>query len=211
MFKTIIIVVAILFAIFLLANSLGITGNVVRHMPEEPVCEEPYIRHAKSCCLDQNSNNICDNDEQEEDIVEETNNNPVGCLTDRSCASGTTCYKGECIRLNSPSCTITPGISCEDFLVDRGAIALNLRNGMGDELKDVTVEITNFNGGTSICQLSCISGCDGDNMPHGELTTWKSTNCDFVISGRVFGADIIFNYLGASGLTHSKTGSLIIS
>lgn len=28
------------------------------------VCNDPYIRHGTSCCLDQNKNNICDNDEK---------------------------------------------------------------------------------------------------------------------------------------------------
>ena len=27
------------------------------------VCEKPYIRHATACCLDQNENKICDQDE----------------------------------------------------------------------------------------------------------------------------------------------------
>ena len=30
----------------------------------EIVCNEPYIRHADDCCLDTNSNNICDVDEE---------------------------------------------------------------------------------------------------------------------------------------------------
>lgn len=34
------------------------------------VCESPYIRHASGCCLDQNSNNICDNDESLSDNKE---------------------------------------------------------------------------------------------------------------------------------------------
>ena len=28
-------------------------------------CEQPYMRHASGCCLDQNDNNICDSDDRE--------------------------------------------------------------------------------------------------------------------------------------------------
>ena len=30
---------------------------------KEVVCEKPYIRFGKTCCLDKNGNNICDSDE----------------------------------------------------------------------------------------------------------------------------------------------------
>ncbi|MCK4589360.1 MAG: hypothetical protein KAT77_02885 [Nanoarchaeota archaeon] len=48
------------------------------------VCNEPYIRFADSCCLDQNENNICDDDESGVVIVKGktqeglTNENPIG-------------------------------------------------------------------------------------------------------------------------------------
>jgi len=44
------------------------TGNVVIDTPEETnkvVCNEPYILVGTSCCLDQNDNSICDNDESQ--------------------------------------------------------------------------------------------------------------------------------------------------
>jgi len=37
----------------------GITGKAV----EEIICNSPYIRYEKGCCLDSNNNSICDNDE----------------------------------------------------------------------------------------------------------------------------------------------------
>tara|TARA_Y100000310_G_scaffold337570_2_gene425014 strand:+ start:297 stop:1181 length:885 start_codon:yes stop_codon:yes gene_type:complete len=37
------------------------------------VCNQPYIRFGTSCCLDQNENNICDNDEKKkEDVTTES-------------------------------------------------------------------------------------------------------------------------------------------
>jgi sporulation protein YlmC with PRC-barrel domain len=44
------------------------TGEVV----EEVVCNSPYIRHGKECCLDINNNSICDPDEVIKEGVNET-------------------------------------------------------------------------------------------------------------------------------------------
>ena len=52
------------------------------------VCNKPYIRFADSCCLDQNENNICDNDENGVVVVKAktdeglTNDNPIGEVND---------------------------------------------------------------------------------------------------------------------------------
>lgn len=114
-------------------------------------------------------------------------------------------------RFLPSSCTITPGISCEDFAVvdSTNAITLTLRNGMGDDLTSVGVEITKPDGGTSICTLGCTSGCTGGTtMPDGQLTTWSATICtDTGSAGSKFKGDIKFTYTGA-GIPHTKTGSM---
>ena len=38
-------------------------------------CDPPYIRYATGCCLDQNSNNICDKDEKTQDESEQEDDN----------------------------------------------------------------------------------------------------------------------------------------
>jgi len=35
------------------------------------VCSSPYIRHAASCCIDRNANNVCDDDEEEKPLFVE--------------------------------------------------------------------------------------------------------------------------------------------
>ena len=45
------------FVIIIIAVSLSSTGRIVA------VCNYPYIQVGEDCCLDQNSNSICDNDE----------------------------------------------------------------------------------------------------------------------------------------------------
>jgi len=41
----------------------GLKGNVISDN-REVTCNPPYIKVGDSCCLDQNYNNVCDNDEQ---------------------------------------------------------------------------------------------------------------------------------------------------
>jgi|SRR3989344_7605634 len=49
------VVAVIVFAIVFISNS---------NKSQEITCNYPYIKVGVSCCLDQNSNNVCDNDEQ---------------------------------------------------------------------------------------------------------------------------------------------------
>ncbi len=117
-------------------------------------------------------------------------------------------------RFLPSSCTITPGVSCEDFVVDyvdgtNDAITITLRNGMGDDLDSVAVTITDPDGGATICPLACSNGCAGTSMPDGTLTTWGATTCPGVgAAGSKFKGDILFAYTGAGGLSHTKTGSI---
>lgn len=72
------IIPLIILSIFLLVGATGCTqqsatGLSIREFPEEPtieeikepeiICNPPYMRFADSCCLDKNSNDICDSDE----------------------------------------------------------------------------------------------------------------------------------------------------
>lgn len=123
-------------------------------------------------------------------------------------------------RFLPSSCTVTPGISCEDFVVDyvdggNDSITLSLRNGMGDDLTNVDVAINEPDTSTAVCTLSCSSGCTGtgsDTMPDGELTIWSDSNCTggggVGSQGSKFKGDILFTYTGTGGLNHTKTGAL---
>lgn len=123
-------------------------------------------------------------------------------------------------RFLPTSCTIMPGVSCEDFVVDyvdgtNDAITLNLRNGIGDDITSVGINITEPDTSTSICDLACTNGCTGsanDTMPDGILTTWAATDC---IGGSGVGAaaskfkgDVVISYVGTGGLAHTRTGSM---
>jgi len=47
------------------------SGGGFNDMVQDIVCNAPYIRHADDCCLDQNSNGICDDDESLVSVMEE--------------------------------------------------------------------------------------------------------------------------------------------
>tara|TARA_Y100000310_G_scaffold270310_1_gene284074 strand:+ start:273 stop:1109 length:837 start_codon:yes stop_codon:yes gene_type:complete len=56
------------------------------------ICNDPYIRVGTSCCLDKNSNEVCDDDESQ--IIEEDNS----CNTDFDCDQWWTCEMDKCER-----------------------------------------------------------------------------------------------------------------
>ena len=59
-------------------------------------CNYPYIRHASDCCLDQNENKICDEDELIEEIVEEEKE--IICQEE--------CFKDSCEGKYLKECTL---------------------------------------------------------------------------------------------------------
>ncbi len=101
------------------------------------------------------------------------------------------------------SCTLVPGLSCEDFKVEGdpdNKVTLVIQNGMGQDLNPITV----FVGGA--CNGS-ISGVGG--LTDGEKETFVIT-CNPLtplISSR-FKEDITIEYKAESGLYHNVTGSL---
>lgn len=46
-----------------------ITGATIKELGEEIICNSPYIRYAETCCLDKNSNNMCDEDETNQEKI----------------------------------------------------------------------------------------------------------------------------------------------
>ena len=93
------------------------------------------------------------------------------------------------------SCTIAPGISCDDFKVSPTSVDLVLRNGMGSDLTNLTVSIAGCasdtqalwsDGATSVIELM---GC----TQNGGL-------------GSRFKGDLTLTYVSGSGLSHTKTG-----
>jgi len=57
-------IIFIFFLLFIMFKPLIFTGNSLKEEDKDKVtCNSPYIKVGTSCCLDQNSNKICDSDE----------------------------------------------------------------------------------------------------------------------------------------------------
>lgn len=64
--------------------------------PSGPICNPPYIIKGNDCCLDQNSNQICDTDEQQPPSVQDH------CPS--SCDDGDECTKDYCSAVTGYEC-----------------------------------------------------------------------------------------------------------
>lgn len=118
-------------------------------------------------------------------------------------------------RFLPSSCTIAPGIGCDDFKVTYAAagastVQLLLRNGLGESLTSVDV---------------AIAGCTDDPQASGDATdTWTDgkllddqtngitlTACSTAVvpsAGSRVKTDITITYTGQSGLSKTVTGQL---
>jgi hypothetical protein len=157
---------------FLIMVLLAIFFSACSTTQKQPVCNSPYILVGTSCCLDQNSNNVCDNDET---IVPPTPKEFCGdgkCQTDESFSS---CPE-DCE--SSPEKTI--GIRAFDYDKNEKKITvlqiedpnyhpdwtLNAKGyGKDSDLKfekEVTLDCWGFSSGDSGSGArGCINGCTG--------------------------------------------------
>jgi|SRR3989344_556018 len=112
-------------------------------------------------------------------------------------------------RFLPESCTIMPGISCDEFKViaNGGGATLVLRNGMGSQLTGVNLTLDD-DGTTIACVLSC--GADCATLDDGEQDTFiAATGCSASGSnpGTKFKGAITLVYT-KDLVSHSKTGTL---
>ena len=107
-------------------------------------------------------------------------------------------------RFAPESCTIAPGISCDDFKVNATTATFILRNGMGKDLSSVSVSFSTCNqsseadGDDTWADGTVLGGSDGITL----------TGCSFT-SGTRIKQDITISYKDPSGITHTKTGQVI--
>jgi hypothetical protein len=105
-------------------------------------------------------------------------------------------------RVLPSSCTIAPGIGCDDFKVGTDTVQLVLRNGMGDDLSAVTVATagctadSNANGDDTWSDGSVIGGSGGVTL----------TSCSNGALGARFKQDVTVTYTSSAGVTHTVTG-----
>ena len=98
------------------------------------------------------------------------------------------------------SCTLPPGLGCTDFKVDADGVTLVIQNGMGLDLKNMSISVC---GG-----LAEEGSTPGDvTLTDGEEDTFVIT-CIPPITDSKFKEDITITYTSESGLDHTMTGSI---
>jgi hypothetical protein len=98
------------------------------------------------------------------------------------------------------SCTMAPGIGCDDFKVTATDAQLVLRNGLGQDLTAVTVAISGCTTSASLSwnDGSVLNGASGLTL----------TGCSNGAAGSRFKQDVTLAYTASSGISHTVTGTL---
>lgn len=103
-------------------------------------------------------------------------------------------------RFLPSSCTIAPGISCDDFKVTGTSVQLLLRNGMGDDLTGVSLAIS----GCGTASQSAWN--DGAVLGGAGGVTLTCTSNGAV--GSRFKQDVTITYTSSAGVSHTVTGEV---
>ena len=107
-------------------------------------------------------------------------------------------------RFLPSSCTIAPGIGCEDSKVAAATVQLVLRNGMGDDLTAVNVVVSGCTASTEANADDAWN--DGDVLGGADGITL--TACSNGAAGSRFKQDVTVTYIGSAGISHTVTGTL---
>ncbi len=100
------------------------------------------------------------------------------------------------------SCTIAPGLGCDDFKASTNSVQLILRNGIGGDLSGVSVSITG---------CTADSDADGDdNWGDGTVLGGDAgitlASCSNGESGSRLKKDVSVMYTSDAGINHTVTG-----
>jgi uncharacterized protein (UPF0333 family) len=107
-------------------------------------------------------------------------------------------------RFLPSSCTIAPGLGCDDFKVETATAQLIMRNSLGDDLTAVTVALTGCtasaeaNGDDAWNNGDILGGSDGITL----------TACTNGATGARFKQDVTVTYTSGSGISHTATGEI---
>ncbi len=105
-------------------------------------------------------------------------------------------------RFLPSSCTLIPGLSCDEHKATSAGATLIIRNGMGSNVAIDTITLT----GTGVSGCTAQSG----SIVDGATATFTIPCSTFPSSGTRVKADIDLDYtLSGSTLGHNVTGSLV--
>ena len=107
-------------------------------------------------------------------------------------------------RFLPSSCTIAPGMGCDDFKATPTTVQLLLRNGLGSDLTAVSVAIvgctasTEANGDDAWNDGTVLGGADGITL----------NGCSNGVVGSRFKNDVAVTYTSSAGVSHTVTGTI---
>ena len=107
-------------------------------------------------------------------------------------------------RFLPSSCTVGPGIGCDDHKVDATTVQLLLRNGLGQSLTAVDVAVAGCtasaeaDGDDTWTDGQVLGGADGITL----------TVCTNGAAGSRFKQGVVLSYTSSSGVAHVVTGDL---
>ena len=98
------------------------------------------------------------------------------------------------------TCTITPGLHCEDFVVNSTGVTINVQNGLGEGITDVSVNAVG-------CTGTALTGTDIPDGATGSFYCIGSYEPGAKYSGADSDESLTITY--TAGLAHSKTVNLV--
>jgi hypothetical protein len=128
-----VIIAIILVVIGMRLFNTSTNEDAMKNTPSKVVCNTPYTQVGSSCCLDDNNNKICDNNEEYTKTVDPS---------------------------STGFCAMTTPFGCEEYAIDANDIRLIIRNGAETTINILSVGISGC--GSSNIQSSVISGSTVD-------------------------------------------------
>ena len=179
----------ILFAVFLFITLSSAScsakiskqnNNLDRTSEKVVVCNKPYLMYNNACCLDQNSNSVCDSTEEK---PKETPAPPFTPIKQTQTIVG--------------RCFLQSGITCLDYKVSADKILLVLQNSLGYGISSITV-----------AAAKCGTGTGPATLPIGERGIYTIT-CLPALSGTKYDGQFSVSYTTETGgIGHTKTGQI---
>jgi hypothetical protein len=164
------------------------------------VCDKPYIRHADACCLDQNEDKICD-DDQKLTKDKSDNEDKKDNSKDKEKNNKQNSDSGDKCTINSDS-----GLICDKFTITPNQeITLLLKNTLSQSivLQSAYSEISD---GNNACQLSADSPISANGMTAFSFSVDESCAA-LTKPGNIINAQITLSLLFQDGFTKTTQGT----
>ncbi len=105
-------------------------------------------------------------------------------------------------RFLPDSCTIAPGFSCDEFKATPTTIVLQVRNGMGEDLRQTNLSVPG-------CTISATQATWNDGTILGGASGITLTGCTGQAVNSKLKKSLNVSYLTPGGLMHVKIGEIV--